>query len=186
MSAAISSTKLNSGHRFGRLACALALLPMLLWPSLARAECCCPVLVSQSQVKLTQTELVSNTLSAPGKSVASVGRRPLEQETNASCPHCSANPKPTIADSLPDLASLSSHCDCQTRLLASFISPRAEISSTDPRTISFPRTVGFPNGSTASSAEVDRPLLAMSGNIPVRLVAPTANQRRAFLCCWLN
>lgn len=186
MSAAISFTKLNSGHRFGRLACALALLPMLLWPCLVGAECCCPALVSQSQVKLTQTELVSITQSDSGKSVAGAGTRPLQQETNVSCPHCSTSPKPAIADRLPDLASLASHCDCQVRLLASFISPRGEISSTDPRTISFNRTIGFPGGSTASSAVVDPPWLAMSGNIPVRLVAPTASQLRAMLCCWLN
>lgn len=180
MSAATFYTKLNSSNRFGRLACGLALLPMLLWPSLARAECCCPALVAQSQVKLAQAELANIALSESVEGYAGGGTQPLERKSIACCPQCITSPQTTINNSPPGLASLTAHCDCQTHLLASFISPRAEISSTDYRTIS------FPSGITAISAVIDRALLAMSGKIPVRLSAPTANQRRAILCCWLN
>ncbi len=168
----MSYSRLNSGHRFGGWACALALLPMLLWPSLARSACCCADLAGQA--KQANSSLTDSVASSTG------GAQPLQLAASDSCPRCITSSQPVSANGSPELATLASHCECQSHLLANFVSPRADSATTDYRTVSFPIV------STAISTAVDNPALALSSDVPVRLLSPTAHQRRALLCCWLN
>lgn len=168
MKAATFYNKLNSVDRCGGLACTLALLPLLLWPGLVRGECCCSASADQSPVSPTNLAMPAANLTH--------GTQPQTPEpvpqASANCPHCITN--------LSQPAALTSHCDCATHQLASFISSRADSSSTYFRAVSFPRAF------TAVPSAFDRSAPSMASGLSVRLLAPTANQRRAFLCCWLN
>lgn len=176
MSAAIIYNKLNLSNRFGNLACALALLPMLLWPSLSRGECCCADLAGQIQAAPSDTMLPE----LVGSSTSGVQPQTLKLEVSARCPHCTISSQADVADYFPVSATLKPLCDCQAHLLASFISSRAESSTTDLRTVAVDGLF------TAISTASDKPTPAMGNDAQVHLLSPTGNQRRALLCCWLN
>ena len=180
MSVAKLFIELNSSSRFGELACALALLPILLWPGLARGHCCCTGLGDHSLVELASAEVENSKLSEAVVSSASGGSLPPQLKVNSNCPHCITKPRPTIANRPAELAILASQCDCQNHLLASFLSPRVDSSPTAPRTVNALNMV------TAIFPVLEWPLPVLGGDGSVRLLSPSALQRRALLCCWLN
>lgn len=156
--------------------CAVALLPMLLWPSLAASDCCCTDLLAPGQV------VPEHSLQPQAAACSPDSPQPLAGtlETSGGCPKCVTSPRFEADSCQTSAATWNFHCACQAHLLANYISLRAETAAAEVRPIlvsSF-----FPTQSPAIDVSA---ALGVCSYVPVRLLSPTATERRAILCCWL-
>jgi hypothetical protein len=154
-------------HKSTRIICAIALVPLMLWPSFASTGCCCVEM---------ERELKILGLSSEAQDALAISSPVPVREMHA-CPKCRAAAIGPESDArrLP-VSCLQSICECETQALAILLPTRSEASRSETFSYSIP-----PNCCASRRSERLRPSAV--------LVAPThlatAQQHCAIVCRWL-
>lgn len=172
----------NLGRYLTRCPVALAVLPMIFWPSFARMNCCCSELARQ-------TEQVISQLAGPGSATDSTmlnSPSSLLESARAGCPRChsaaASSECQEVDQADAECLVIQSLCDCFLIHNVTTLSPRSEAASGDGR--SFLAVACFGSHDDLFVRGGYSP--GLRGLKPAPLLFLSANQRRAQLCCWLN